>query len=332
MKTKASSSGETVRQCSNIKSKKHPDARCSFAATQGEYCARHSKNPTRFQEKMSVEASKNAASIVTQAVVPRIQKWWRAQVPLFRIHRQGPAVNCPEVADNQTDLYTLDSVTKIPLLYRWSFVDSKKHIWIYDARSLSMTWAEDDRGVLLNPYTREPLSETALKSFHDRCRWLRDRKYCLVHVADTSEMTVEQLWHQRLLDVIMKYDMLGYHTCLSWFEELSVPQLALFYTELWELWFYRLQLSSAVKQQVVPNWQRPETLLFKWSPQEVRHRVEKKWWQRTMLDVLEKLVSSATLKEHKTLGALYGITAFAIVSPRVRQFYPWLVEMPGDEF
>jgi hypothetical protein len=67
----------------------------------------------------------------------------------------------------------------------------------------------------------------------------------------------------------MKYDMLGYHTCLHWFEELNLRQLAGFYIELWELWFYRLQLNPVVKNQVVPNWSRPDSLLFKWSPIEV---------------------------------------------------------------
>ena len=63
--------------------------------------------------------------------------------------------------------------------------------------------------------------------------------------------------------------MLGYHTCLHWFEELNLRQLAGFYIELWELWFYRLQLNPVVKNQVVPNWSRPDSLLFKWSPIEV---------------------------------------------------------------
>jgi hypothetical protein len=81
---------------------------------------------------------------------------------------------------------------------------------------------------------------------------------------------------------------------------------------------------------VVPNWNSAENLLFKWSPNELRYKHEKKWWQKTILDLLDRFVSSAQLKEHKILGALYGMTAFAIVSPRVRQHYPWLVEMQDD--
>jgi hypothetical protein len=81
---------------------------------------------------------------------------------------------------------------------------------------------------------------------------------------------------------------------------------------------------------VVPNWNSAENLLFKWNPSELRYKHDKKWWQKHILELLNRLVSSAELKEHKTLGALYGMTAFAIVSPRVRLHYPWLVEMPED--
>lgn len=321
-----------IRLCANVKSQKHPDVRCPCPAIQGDFCARHAKNPKRFidsSQTTKIPSSLNLESSEKNTAAEKIQRWWLPRVGRLRFSRQGPAVNFPVEAENQTDIYTLDSTASIPMIYRWSYSDSRKHIWIFDIRSISMTRAQDSREKLLNPYTREEIPDVSEIKYQNRCKWLRDRKYCLVHLL-TNEMTPEQLWHQRILDVTMKYDALGYHTCLNWFEELSVPHLWNFYNELWELWFYRLQLSPQVKQLVVPNWNKIDTLLFKWLPKELRIRTDKKWWQKIILDLLEKLVSSAGLKEHKILGALYGMTAFAIVSPRVRQHYPWLVEMEED--
>jgi len=323
VKKSSKSETMTVRQCSNIRSKKHPDARCPLTASQGDFCARHSKNPTRYQEKYSL--TENATYIQIKSII-KIQKWWKLHSGLLRFRRQGPAVNDPSITENQTDVYTLESTCLIPKLYRWSYADAKKHVWIFDVRSISMMRTEDTREKLSNPYTRDIIDGAPLKKFHDHCTWLRKRKYCLVHTADTTEMTPDQLWHQKILDVTMKYDVLGYHTCLNWFEELPVQKLSLFYTELWELWYYRLQLNNNVKNQVVPNW-NADPPLFKWRPHELRSRGDKKWWQKTVLELLDRFVSSAQLKEHKTLGALYGITGFAIVSPTVREHYPWLVEM-----
>jgi hypothetical protein len=317
---------DDVRICANIRSRKHPDVRCPCIATQGDFCARHSKNPTRFQEKLSISESNLYIKV---KACEKIKRWWVSRRGFLRFLRQGPATSIPAEAENQTDIYTLDPTSSIPMLYRWSYTDSKRHIWLFDIRSLSMTRAQDTQESLLNPYTREEIEERWLKHFQERCAWLRKRKYCLVHTFET-EMTPEQLWHQKILDVTMKYDVLGYHTSLNWFEELNITKLSLFYQELWELWYYRLQLGAQVKELVVPNWNKAETLLFKWTPSEVRFRTERKWWQKTIIELLDRFVSSAQLKEHKILGALYGMTAFAIVSPRVRQHYPWLVEMEDE--
>ena len=317
---------EHVRQCANIRSRRHPDTRCPSVATQGDFCARHSKNPIRFQERLTLSQSNLHIKVMA---CNKVIHWWRRQRGFLRFLRQGPATCIPAEAENQTDIYTLDATSSIPMLYRWSYVDSNGHLWLFDIRSLSMTRAQDSQEGLLNPYTREAISEKWVSHFQERCAWLRKKKYCLVHTSDT-EMTPEQLWHQKILDVTMKYDVLGYHTCLNWFEELGTSNLILFYRELFELWYYRLNLSNEIKELVVPNWIRGDRMLFKWAPSEIQFRTEKKWLQKTLLEILDRLVSSAQLKEHKILGALYGMTAFAIISPRVRQHYPWLVEMEDE--
>jgi hypothetical protein len=311
------SSENIIRQCANIRSQKHPDVKCPFTATDGDFCVRHSKNPVRFQESSNHIANK-------------IQQWWKLYSGILRYKRQGPAVNIPADAENQVDIYTLDATSSIPMLYRWSYMDSKKHLWLFDIRSLSMSHVHNSEDTLINPYTREEISEKIQIHFQQRCKWLRDHKYCLVHTLDI-ELTPEQIWHQRILDVTMKYDVLGYYTCLNWFEELSISQLFQLYRELWELWHFRLQLSNPIKALVVPRWNNSDTLLFKWPPIDLMFRNDKRWWQKIILELLDRLVSSAQTKEHKILGALYGMTAFAIVSWRVRQHYPWLVEMPYDE-
>ena len=323
-KTKIISANSTTRQCLNQKSRRHPDVQCPHPATQGEYCAIHCKHPVRFN---LLKKSQSDPSLEKIQFAEKIQNWWRVLAGIRRYRQLGPAGNIPAIAENQTDIYSLDAVTSIPLLYRWSYSDSNKHIWLFDIRTLCMSRADGQETALLNPYTREPIPANAEKQFYERCAWLRKRKYYLIHM-DSVELTEDQLWHQTLLDVSLKYDMLGYHMCLSWFEELSLRQLAGFYVELWELWFFRLQLNNTVKNQVVPNW---PANLFKHSPQEVRQRIEKKWWQKTVLDLMNTLVSSAELKEHKTLGALYSMTAFAVISPNVRQHYPWLVDMQEDD-
>ena len=320
MKKKVKKVDSTIRLCSNIRSRKHPDVRCTLAATNGEFCTRHSKNPVRFQERLKNSIS-DTNLFGKEHAVRKIQRMWRQRIIRHRGRNQGLGSCFPEIADNNTEIYNLDPTTSIPMLYRWSYQDKNKHIWIFDIRSLHTMRIQDSRE---NPYTRELLTEAAESHFKKRTQWLLKKKFCLFY-TNTEELTPEQKWHQKILDASIKYDMLGYYMCINWFDELTDRQCFQIYTELWELWYYRLQLSSSLKKAVVPNWSNEESLLFKWLPIEIKNRREKKWWQKNLLEVFERLVSGET-KDSRSMGALYGMTAFAIVSPAVRAHYSWLVQ------
>ena len=324
MKKKAAKKEDlTIRVCANIRSRKHPDVRCTLAATNGEFCTRHTKNPVRFQEKLNKNITETNI-FGKEVATKKIQKMWRQYSIRHRIRKQGLGAFFTNLSENNTEIYTLESVDTIPRLYRWSYQDSKKHVWVFDIRSLHTMRLQNSRE---NPYTREQFTEKAENHFKERTLWLLKRKYCLFY-TNTEELTPEQQWHQRILDVTMKYDMLGYYMCIHWFDELSDRQFSQIYTEIWELWNFRLQLSSTLKRTVVPNWNKDDSLLFKWLPVEIKNRREKKWWQKTILDVFDRLVSGET-KESRSMGALYGMTAFAIVSPSVRTHYSWLVQEPS---
>lgn len=312
------------RQCSNRKSRNHPDVQCPCPAVQGDFCARHVKNPCRFQ-RIGTHSESKPDTLQTDRV-STIQRWWRLRAGIQQYCLQGPAYQDHSIAENDTEIFTFESTMTIPRLYRWSYADMHKHIWLFDIRSLHKIHVEQSGDLLLNPYTREPLGTHSEHSFHLRCQWLRDRKYCLLHMTNDT-LTPEQLWHQKILDVILKYDILGYHICIPWIHDLHIRQLQGMYGELWELWFYRLSLQPMVKEQIIPNWNHADHLLFKVSPAQIHLHIEKRWWQRVIIELLERLVSSAHMKEHKILGALYGMTAFAIVSPNVRTHYPWLIDV-----
>ena len=312
-----------VRQCANIKSKKHPDVQCKYSASEGEFCSRHSNNPKRFQVNKSLTTTISCKKQIFAA--EKIQKMWRSKIGYLRFNKQGPIVVCPELSENQTDMCTLEPVSSIPLLYRWSYADSKKHLWLFDIRSLSMMRSQDTKSQIINPYTRDTIPEKSLTSFLERCTQLRSHKYCLLHVNDI-DLSEEQLWYQTLLDVSMKYDALGYHISLKWLDNLNPIEAYALYFELWDLWSYRLQLSRALKHNVVPDWNKGDSLLFKWSPSELQHRRERIWWQKNTVALLTRLVSSKE-KEYRSLGALYGMTAFAMACPSVRDAYPWLLDI-----
>jgi hypothetical protein len=177
----------------------------------------------------------------------------------------------------------------------------------------------------LNPYTREPLNEGTLKILHDRIEWLRSRKYQIRYIS-TDVLTPEQVWNQRVLDVFLKIEGLGYYVSCDWFHELIAYQHAALYSRLFNLWNYRLGLTPAQKDEIVPRHNGTgEDRLFRYIP-ETLPRKDKHWWERHNIAILDALVSRAEDKDHRKLGALYVLMGLVQVSLPAARSLPWVAE------
>jgi len=306
------------RRCLNVKSRKYPDVRCNASAIHGEFCARHYKNPHRYtclkkSEKTIID------SFVFHRAATKIQKFFRAKFASLASKRQGPAANCVELAENKTELQSMDSVKIIPKLYIWSYADDSKHIWVFDIRSFSHIMAGTSS--LKNPYTQLPLTEFAKIALEKRLNWLKKRRYATLFMSDT-ELTAEQAFSLRILDIFMKMDFLGYHSDTSWFTELdNIGQINL-YKELYDLWFYRLQLTPAMKKEICPDL---DTIL-KYDPYKVSalRRARPQAIKKLNATILDMLVSCAGDKTNRALGAMYCLTALCKVSTEAAEAYEWL--------
>ena len=313
-----SGSIQPFRQCLNIKSKKHKDIQCKSVVSQGDFCARHYKNPIRYKPP-SVQKYLNTVTYPynANANAIKIQHWARKALAHLRYKQQGPATNCLEVSNNQTELQSMDQIQTIPQLYIWSYGDANKMIWCFDIRSFSHMMASGFK----NPYTQIPLTESARNSLEHRLIWLKQKGYTTIFTNDT-ELTAEQTFSLRILDVFMKLDFLGYHSNTEWFSDLTLEDHIKLYRELYELWNYRLQLTSELKKTICPGL---DGIMkhdpFKFS---LKSQRELRWWQKLNINIFDTLVSTATEKTNRALGAMYCLTALCKVSSKTRDSYNWL--------
>jgi hypothetical protein len=51
---------------------------------------------------------------------------------------------------------------------------------------------------------------------------------------------------------------------------------------------------------------------------------ELRWWQKLNIGIFDALVSTATEKTNRALGAMYCLTALCKVSSKTRVSYNWL--------
>lgn len=310
----------TFRRCANIKSKKHPDRQCAAIAIDGDFCTRHCKRPHRYVA--STESYPSYPTRSFQAAANKIQSWWRFYSPLLFFRKKGPAFNCKDLAQNQTEVYTMESIKKIPSLFFFSYPDKNKHIWVFDLRSLSHLLSQ---GIsIINPYTREEISTEAVHTIRERLSVLRKQKYPVLYIQD-DQLSPEQIWNQHVLDVFMKLEALGYSAATQWYNDLSLDDHISLYTMLFQLWGWRLGLTNIDRENIVPGHTHPETRLFRWNPEAIqRERRTLKWWKKHNLFLMLQFITRSVDKQKQSLGALYVVMGLVSVSEAAAEAYPWI--------
>lgn len=305
----------TVIYCNNIKSRHYPNIQCKSKAVVGKYCKKHSK------QKNQILYVENKASILQETSASIIQKRWKKYCLKQNYCRQGPARNNYSLANNTTELYSLDDLTKIPSIFFFSFADTNKHIWGFDIRTLTYICSKSKQ--VKNPYTQELLSKEILKKIDIRVSYLKQKKYPIIY--ENSSFTSEQLWNQKVLDIFNKIEELGYIVNSDWFHELDKEDQINFYKKIYDIWSYRLELTHKQKSSIVPAYNSMKTKLFKYMPNEVAEKDER-LLKKCNIQIIEQLVTSSSDKTQRSLGAMYVLMGLCSVHNDVAEAYPWIYQ------
>ena len=306
--------------CHSIKSKKNPTMRCQGKATHGEFCARHRKSKIRWT---SMNHKKRSIMTRTQhSALEKIYKWWvlHGRRRLRRIH--GPATFVPETSQNDRDIYNLEPVTNIQLKYHFSYIDNNKHLWTFDLRFLVQLLHYG--GELKNPYSQEVLTPLAIERLQTCTQRLIYHKIPVMY-TDTTTLTAEQSWNQKVLDVFLKMNSLGYGVNLVWFEAMNIRQHHTFYTSLYNIWNTSLTLSNEQKESVIPQYNSGRAPLFRWAPVVIiGNNRELKWWRKNNLILMNSFISRGKDRTLQSTGVLYVLMALVTCSRAAAEAFPWL--------
>lgn len=299
--------------CANIKSRKFPQERCKYAATRGEYCYRHWKYPRRFENVQLATRS-------VHGMAKKIQRWWKLRNGLYLSRVRSPAFFMRSLCHNTTELASFGPLNEIPRDYFFA-IYANERFWGFDIRSLVIQY--EIEGHLENPYTKVACDQKTVELFRSHVNTLRKWKKS-IQFEESSNLTVKQSWNLRVLDVCLRLDMLGYRVATQWFSDLDIQSQRRLYTILFDLWNERLGLTADQKEKIVPDYSSVTRKLFKWTPLKITFKSDLDSVRRTNLNVMERLISSATIQSDRTLGAMYTVMGLSKVSERCRSAYPWL--------
>ena len=314
-------------QCQSIKSKKHPEARCPNQATkdkgEGIWCSKHIRTKIKFEQNTSLTQLSSAPKKKREESAKIIQNFWNRYGRSILRRVKGILTYVPKEAHNDKDIYSYEPVETIPLTYRFSYVDEKGHAWLFDMRFLLqlLQYGND----LKNPFTQEVIPAHILERLQSFSSKLRAKNVPIVYL-EKDELTPEQIWNQKVLDVFLKFTALGYGVNVLWFESMNTRLHEHFYTRLWELWNRILNLTEADRERIVPGHNAGRAPLFRWIPQQICGRgFDLKWWRKQNLMLMKTFLTRAENKHDQGCGALYVLTALANTHPHCGQAFQWLL-------
>jgi len=129
----------------------------------------------------------------------------------------------------------------------------------------------------------------------------------------------------RVNELFMYIDQLGNYTNANWFFHLNKRSYYIFYSQLRELWTFRAQIPTNVKNCICPLGDPflQSSAIFR-KPYD---QISDNEIIEGCLDVIENIIMTSTDIEYRKIGCLHVLTALTFVSPESRVQYGYLFDL-----
>jgi hypothetical protein len=150
-------------------------------------------------------------------------------------------------------------------------------------------------------------------------------------ITMTPEMTIR---HARLLEIREKptnerinhlfteIDSLGNYTSSTWFSNLDIRNYVRLYRILYDIWFFRSNLSREVRNFICPNTNPFDGIL----PRILHTNLTFTQIQNACLTTIESMVYMGINDDYRRIGTFHALSALTLVSIDARTSLPWLYE------
>jgi hypothetical protein len=319
--------------CANIRSRKYSTEKCPNPATHGTYCGIHYKNPKPWKSPTPAQVAKAVTArtrseilALKMDVAAKIWKWYTQWRGYSAFKQRGPAYHVRSIATNDTDFFSADPVSDISGVMFFSYRDTDNHVYAFDIRSIHtlIHRARIHGNAPQNPFTRINLDNSVVRRVNTLVKHLQAHGI-VTEWAPLEPPTPEQQLCMKVVDLFHLIDELNYYSSPDWFLRLDLDGHLRFYTELHAIWSHRAGLSMQQKNAIVPGF----TQLFRHPPWALRSQ-SLATMQKLNINTIRTLITSASDRNDRILGAMYVISTLTLVNEDARRAYPWLYESVHD--
>ena len=239
----------------------------------------------------------------------------------------GPAYHARSMCVNDTDFYSMEPMSSIPGNQFISFKDDAGVVYGFDVMSL-YTYYESElsntgQTTPSNPYNRMPFPFALRIQMYRKIRLTRILGVaCTIEVESEPVLSVQQQDDQLMFLVFQQINSHGHYADTVWFGELNGIQIMRFMRELADIWNYRAQIMTHVKQEICP----PNGDPFRYVDLRMDGYTHADSIKHAGIQIMNTFVSSGVTRDSRGLGAYYVLSALTLVSQPARNAMPWLYE------
>lgn len=271
---------------------------------------------TKKNEKTDTSYCKSTKYIVL------IQAWWRRCLIQQYMNVHGYKDKCV----NEYDYLTFDSLHEIPFSHFISIQEGSHH-YGFDITSLYHLCqkSREYETPILNPYTRNELTNIHVRQMNKFIQYSKILGYTLdLEYTDlTNHMNSEQRFQNRIQRIFQTIDSHGYHSNAQWLLQLNMGHLMKFMRELYDIWFYRLNLTPQIRENVCPPIGNPFLHHYPLNPYLTDSLTHTSLLEHVVC-VIENIIYKGRTREHRGFGVLYILMTFTLVSLEAANSLPWL--------
>jgi len=154
--------------------------------------------------------------------------------------------------------------------------------------------------------------------------YLNDSERTLLYkLVELKQSRIEQ----RIRDLFIDIDLLGNYTQSIWFSSLDTREYFYFYRHIFDIWYYRANLSIEIRKQICSlydpflNIRVPSLSSIERDPYLYEGRL-----REICITIIENMVYGSPDPEYRKLGSMIVLMALTLVSADARNNLHWLYE------
>jgi hypothetical protein len=244
---------------------------------------------------------------------------------------------------NDMDFYTFDKLSNIKPTELFTYCDNDNKIYGFHIASFFHLIISSYPNIT-NPYNRKLIPAGIINNLYEKLIYGSllgfrvsiklnddDQDECTDTTYDSSNTTAGTLSREKqeelfIVDLFQHINTLGNYSDSEWFITLQRLELIRFIRNVYDIWYYRANLSQEMKERICPPGGNPFVLNNAQVNLSVISLLTDPEIRTICVSIIDRMVRRGTTREDQCLGAFYVLATLTIVSQDARNALPWLYE------